>query len=105
VLQDGMFTSERKRIAFFAIAAKLPTIASVPQMAEDGALISYGIETSENWRASGTYAGRILKGEKPADLPMQFPTKLYLAINLVVAKALGVTIPDKLLTTADEVIE
>jgi putative tryptophan/tyrosine transport system substrate-binding protein len=105
VLQDGMFVSERKRIGFLTIAAKMPTISGFPQMAEDGALVSYGIETRENWRGSASYTARILKGEKPADLPMQFPTKLNLTINLIVAKALGVTIPDKLLTTADEVIE
>jgi putative tryptophan/tyrosine transport system substrate-binding protein len=100
-----MFVSERKRIGFLTIAEKMPTISGFPQMAEDGALVSYGIETRENWRGSASYTARILKGDKPADLPMQFPTKLNLTINLIVAKALGVTIPDKLLTTADEVIE
>ena len=74
-------------------------------MVEDGGLISYGIEPSENWRAAALYVGRILKGEKPGELPMQFPTKLVLTINLIAAKALELQIPPSLLATADQVIE
>ena len=78
---------------------------SFAEMVEDGGLISYGIEPSENWRAAALYVGRILKGEKPGELPMQFPTKLVLTINLIAAKALELQIPPSLLATADQVIE
>jgi putative tryptophan/tyrosine transport system substrate-binding protein len=105
VLQDAMFLSERKRIALLAAAAKLATMSSFREMVEDGGLMSYGIDLRENYRAAALYVGKILKGEKPADLPMQFLTKLALAINLTTAKALGFEVPPTLLGRADEVIE
>jgi putative tryptophan/tyrosine transport system substrate-binding protein len=105
LLQDSMFLSERKRIALLAAAAKLPTMFSFREMVEDGGLISYGIDLREDYRAAALYVERILKGEKPADLPMQFQTMLSLTINLIAAKALGLEIPPTLLVRAEEVIE
>jgi putative ABC transport system substrate-binding protein len=105
VLQDSMFLSQRKRIALLAAAEKLPTMSSFREMVEDGGLMSYGIDLRENYRAAAFYVDRILRGEKPADLPVQFPTKFALVINLTTAKVLDLTVPPTLLARADEVIE
>jgi putative tryptophan/tyrosine transport system substrate-binding protein len=83
----------------------VPTIYRVPEAAAAGGLISYGTDFPESYRQVGVYAGRILKGEKPADLPVQLVTKMKLIINMKTAKGLGLTFPLPLLALADEVIE
>jgi putative ABC transport system substrate-binding protein len=105
VLTDAMFLSERKRIALFAMAVRLPTVFAAREHVEDGGLMSYGVDQRETWRRTATFVDKILKGAKPGDLPIEFPTKLQLVINLTAAKGLGLTVPPMLLARADEVIE
>ena len=105
VLRDNMFVSERRRIADLATTMRLPTIGSQNSYVEAGGLISYGVEDSENHHRAADFVAKILKGAKPADLPVEFPTKLLLVINTKTAKTLGLTIPPTLLARADEVIE
>ena len=105
VLPDPSTTSHRKLIVELAARHRLPTIHSLRAATADGGLMSYGVDLPELFRQAATYADRILKGDKPADLPVQLPTKFELVINLKTAKALGLTVPNTLLATADEVIE
>jgi putative ABC transport system substrate-binding protein len=102
---DPLFISRIERIIGLAARHGLPTMYSFREFAVAGGLISYGNSLIENWRQIGLYTGRILKGEKPADLPVQQFTKIELIINLKTAKTLGLQIPDRLLALADEVIE
>jgi ABC-type uncharacterized transport system substrate-binding protein len=97
--------SHRTLIVALAARHRLPAVYSARVFAVDGGLISYGPDSVDPLRRAASYVDRVLKGEKPADLPVQAPTKYELAINLKTAKALGLTVPDTLLARADEVIE
>jgi len=105
VSQDSTLSSLRSRILTLASAARLPVMAAFREFAEQGALITYGINVSENYRRAATYVDKILKGARPSDLPVELPTKMEMFINLKAAKALGLTVPGTLLTQADKVIE
>jgi putative ABC transport system substrate-binding protein len=102
---DVLFTNGSDKLAVLMLRHALPAIYSVREFAIAGGLMSYGPSITETWRLAGTYTGRILKGEKPADLPVQQVTRVELVINLKAAKALGITFPLTLLGRADEVIE
>jgi putative ABC transport system substrate-binding protein len=105
VLYDALFFQERKRISDLVAALRLPTIYSARDHVTDGGLISYGVSLRANAHRMGWYIDRIFRGALPGDLPLEFPTKLELVINLKTAKALGLEIPAALLARADEVIE
>jgi putative ABC transport system substrate-binding protein len=105
IVTAGGTAAHRKLIISLAARYKLPSIYPYRYWAVDGGLISYGPNTHDPVRRAAGYVDRILKGEKPADMPVQAPTKYELIINLKTAKALGLTIPQLLLGTADEIIE
>jgi putative ABC transport system substrate-binding protein len=102
---DALFTSRAEQLAALALRHRVPAIFQYPEFTAAGGLMSYGTDLREALRLSGLYTGRILKGEKPADLPVQQATKVELIINLKTANALGLTMPTALLVRADEVIE
>jgi ABC-type uncharacterized transport system substrate-binding protein len=106
VISGGQFFNSRsKRLAAAALQHAVPTISPYVDLAGAGGLMSYGTSITDAYRLAGIYTGRVLKGEKPADLPVQQATKVELIINLKTAKALGITVPSSLIGRADEIIE
>jgi putative ABC transport system substrate-binding protein len=105
VLADNIFFEYRRRLAALAATSRLPTMYQGRAHVEAGGLISYWASAPDGWRRGATYVDKILKGAKPADLPVEQPTKFDLAINLKTAEALGITVPTSLLLLADEVIQ
>jgi putative ABC transport system substrate-binding protein len=102
---DGFFVAHSEQLAALSLRYGMPAIFQYRAFAAAGGLLSYGGSVTDSYRLSGVYAGRILKGQKPADLPVQQATKVELVVNLKTAKALGLAVPISLLGRADEVIE
>jgi putative ABC transport system substrate-binding protein len=102
---DPFTVGHRKRIVELAARDRLPLVAAVRSFADEGGLLAYGVHIPELFRQAAGYVGRILRGEKPGDLPVQQPTKFELVVNLRTARTLGLTVPDKLLALADDVVE
>jgi putative ABC transport system substrate-binding protein len=102
---DPMFLAERRRIAEAAMGRRLPIVCAFREHAQDGAVMSYGINLQDNFRRVAAYVDKIFKGATPSELPIEQPTKFEFVVNLKTAKALNLTIPPTLLARADEVIE
>jgi putative tryptophan/tyrosine transport system substrate-binding protein len=105
VCPDPLVTTNRIRINALALGARLPTVYGLREYVEAGGLMSYGTSYADLWRRAGDYVDKILRGAKPADLPVEQPTRFELVINLTTARALSLTIPPTVLARADEVIE
>ena len=104
-LPAAEFSNIRARIAELGLKHRLPTMTAEPGFAKEGGLVQYGPSVLESWRHAATYVDKILKGAKPADLPVEQPTKFELVINMKTAKSLGLTIPQSVLLRADQIIE
>src|SRR6478752_5055940 len=100
-----MLLNERVQVGQSAAAHKIPTLSGIAEMAQRGVLLSYGQDVPEYMRRAAGYVDKILKGAKPADLPIEQPTRFKLVINMKTAKALGLTVPPMMLAMADEMIE
>ena len=105
VMPDTWMTTHRAPIIAAAARNQVPAVYNVSDFARDGGLLSYGIDTVDIFRRAATYVDRILRGAKPGELPVQFPTRFEMIVNLKTAKALGLVIPPSILVRADEVIE
>ena len=105
VIPDIFMAAHRVPIISAAARNNVPAVYPVSYFARDGGLLSYGPDLVDNWRRTATYVDLILRGAKPGDLPVQFPVKYLMVVNLKTAKALGLTVPQSILLRADEVIE
>jgi putative tryptophan/tyrosine transport system substrate-binding protein len=105
IISAPLFTNDRDKLLALAARHRMPAMYYLREYVQEGGLMSYGASVVETWRQAASYVGRILKGAKPSDLPFQLPTKFEFIINLATAKTLGLTIPQTLLATADQVIE
>ena len=104
-MPDPLFVSDLKRIADFAAKSRLPSISHLSEFVDSGGLVAYGPDRSDMFRRAATYVDKILKGTKPADLPVEQPKKFEFVINLKTAKQIGLTIPPNVLVRADKVIK
>jgi len=105
VASDAFTSVHRASIISAAARNNIPAVSSISDFAREGGLLSYGADQADNYRRAASYVDRILRGEKPGDLPVQFPTKFEMVVNRKTAKALGLAIPPSIMLRADEVIE
>ena len=104
-MPDPFMRAHQAPIIMAATQNNVPTVYWVSDFAREGGLLSYGADLVDNWRRAASYVDRILRREKPGDLPVQLPTKFEMIVNLKTAKALGLTVPQSILLRADEIIE
>ena len=104
-MPDVFTVAHRAPIILAAARNNVPAVYSLSAFARDGGLLSYGADAVDLWRDAASYVDRILRGAKPADLPVQLPTKFHMVVNLKTAKALGLAVPPSIMLRADEVIE